>query len=82
MDNIEYWNKKIDRNILRDIEVNNYYKSNNEDLVRIWEHDLKNDFEGTINEIYLHIIKIKNGVSNSNQPLTNTSTSALKVSTV
>lgn len=46
--NREYWRKKVERNKARDSKTNAYYKSHEWHLLRIWEHDLKQDFEGTI----------------------------------
>lgn len=39
--NNSYWDKKIERNVFRDKEVNNYYNSNGWHILRIWEHCLK-----------------------------------------
>ena len=39
--NKEYWNKKINRNILRDAEINWAYKNSDWRIIRIWEHKLK-----------------------------------------
>lgn len=49
--NQEFWNKKLDRNIERDKEVTQHYKDINWNILRIWEHDIRNDFENTIDEI-------------------------------
>lgn len=57
--NSEYWDKKLDRNIARDIKVNNYYSDLNWAILRIWEHELKEDFNGTINKIIDFINAIK-----------------------
>lgn len=38
----DYWTKKIERNIVRDKEVNRYYKKLDWKVIRIWEHNLKN----------------------------------------
>jgi DNA mismatch endonuclease (patch repair protein) len=46
--NREYWAKKLERNKKRDIDVNEYYKSKGWHILRIWEHDLKADIEGTV----------------------------------
>ncbi|MGG2482818.1 very short patch repair endonuclease [Brevibacillus borstelensis] len=53
--NVEYWTSKIQRNIQRDLEVNEYYKKIGWNVIRIWEHELKNDFQGTIDKIVLKI---------------------------
>jgi DNA mismatch endonuclease (patch repair protein) len=43
--NKDFWKKKIERSKERDQEVNEYYKSINWNIFRIWEHNLKNDSE-------------------------------------
>lgn len=43
--NLEYWDKKIARNVERDKEVNNFYIDNGWHILRIWEHQLKNKHE-------------------------------------
>jgi DNA mismatch endonuclease (patch repair protein) len=48
--NQEYWINKINRNKERDKEVNAYYKKRNRKIIRIWEHDLKNE-KRVINKI-------------------------------
>ncbi|KIL74463.1 Very-short-patch mismatch repair endonuclease (G-T specific) [Bacillus badius] len=49
--NQDYWTKKLARNVSRDQEVNQYYLENGWKLMRIWEHELKQDFEATIDSI-------------------------------
>ncbi|MCM3609954.1 very short patch repair endonuclease [Planococcus sp. MERTA32b] len=49
--NQEFWEKKLNRNIERDKEVTNYYLNKNWNILRIWEHDFKEDFEGSISQI-------------------------------
>ncbi len=39
--NKKYWLPKLDRNVLRDKEVNLAYKNIGWKVVRIWEHDLR-----------------------------------------
>ncbi|TLS36475.1 very short patch repair endonuclease [Pseudalkalibacillus caeni] len=53
--NIEYWEQKFNRNKKRDQEVNEYYLKNGWHVKRIWEHELKDDFNGTINDLLLFI---------------------------
>lgn len=43
-----FWIRKIERNKIRDKEVNLHYKKEHWLVVRIWEHDLKKRFEKTI----------------------------------
>ena len=39
--NIEYWENKLSRNKIRDKEVNDYYKKENWHILRIWEHEIR-----------------------------------------
>lgn len=39
---IKYWTKKIERNKKRDKEVSKYYKKQDWQIFRIWEHNLVN----------------------------------------
>ena len=55
--NISYWEKKIERNKLRDKEVTNYYKSNNFKIFRFWEHDLNKNFEKILKTIESELSK-------------------------
>ncbi|WP_347880102.1 very short patch repair endonuclease [Paenibacillus sp. BK720] len=57
--NSDYWKKKINRNVERDIEVTEYYMNNNWNLIRVWEHDLKVNFELIISQICVIILKAK-----------------------
>ncbi len=47
----KFWTGKIARNKQRDKEVNRYYKKTEWKAIRIWEHDLKKDFDGVITKI-------------------------------
>ena len=49
--NLEYWIPKIDRTVNRDKEINKFYSEHNWHLMRIWEHEIKKDFDSTINKI-------------------------------
>jgi DNA mismatch endonuclease (patch repair protein) len=49
--NQEYWIKKLKRNQERDKEINQYYKEKGWFILRVWEHEFKKDFEGTISKI-------------------------------
>lgn len=51
--NQDYWMKKLSRNQERDREVNNYYIQNGWQILRIWEHELKADFDATVDKIVL-----------------------------
>ena len=58
--NAEYWSKKFERNMNRDQNVNEYYMKKGWNILRIWEHDLKSDFEGTVLRIISFVNKHKN----------------------
>ncbi|ARC27605.1 MULTISPECIES: very short patch repair endonuclease [Bacillus cereus group] len=49
--NTDYWSKKLGRNIERDKEVDEYYKKNNWNIKRIWEHEVKDDLERIVEEV-------------------------------
>lgn len=49
--NIDYWEHKINRNKQRDEELNQKYKEMEWELVRIWEHEIKDDFEKAVTKI-------------------------------
>jgi DNA mismatch endonuclease (patch repair protein) len=49
--NIDYWEKKLGRNVSRDIEVNKFYQDNGWNILRVWEHELKENFNQAINKI-------------------------------
>lgn len=49
--NQEYWRAKIARNVERDASVDAEYASSEWRQLRLWEHDLKTDFEGCVDLI-------------------------------
>lgn len=49
--NVEYWSKKIARNIQRDKEVNKYLKKEGWKVIRIWEYDIKHNLNKVIKKI-------------------------------
>lgn len=58
--NVEFWENKISGNQKRDIQVAKYYKSNRWHILRIWEHELKDDYEKTMQKVIHFIEKSKN----------------------
>ena len=58
--NINYWIPKIERNVERDKEINKYYKNNGWHLLRIWEHEIKKEFDETLLKIANFINQSKN----------------------
>ena len=57
--NREYWHSKINRNMQRDKEVTDYYLNNDWNILRIWEHDIKENFDESIDRIKQIILKSK-----------------------
>lgn len=49
--NKNYWLCKIQKNRERDQKISNYYIENKWNILRIWEHDLKENFMNTIEKI-------------------------------
>lgn len=49
--NREYWKKKLERNIQRDIDVNGKLREEGWTVIRIWESDIKSNFDICINKI-------------------------------
>ncbi|MEH7393191.1 very short patch repair endonuclease [Bacillus sp. JJ1474] len=49
--NQDYWMNKLFRNKSRDKEVTSFYIENGWRVLRIWEHEFKQDFEKTIEMI-------------------------------
>jgi DNA mismatch endonuclease (patch repair protein) len=46
--NTEFWQKKIERNRQRDVEVNNYLESQNWKVIRFWSHEIEKNLEKCI----------------------------------
>ncbi len=53
--NIDYWNKKINRNIERDLENTIELRDNGWTVLRFWESEIKNDLEYCLSSILQHI---------------------------
>ena len=49
--NLKYWIPKIERNIQRDIEVNNLLENQGWQVLRFWEHQVLNETENCIIKI-------------------------------
>lgn len=50
--NTDFWKNKLNRNKERDLEVTAYYKDKGWFVIRIWEHELKDNFDDVIQRIY------------------------------
>lgn len=53
--NQEFWQKKIERNMQRDIEVNNYLMEHSWTVIRFWSAEIKNNLEDCIAKIQAEI---------------------------
>lgn len=49
--NTDYWISKLKRNVERDREVTEYYLKRGWNILRIWEHSFKEDFQNSVDEI-------------------------------
>lgn len=58
--NREFWQKKIERNIQRDIEVNNYLESQNWKVLRFWSEQIEKNLEDCVTKIQSEIISRQN----------------------
>jgi DNA mismatch endonuclease (patch repair protein) len=58
--NAEFWIKKIERNMQRDIEVNAYLESQNWKILRFWSNDIKKNLDSCILEIQNAIAEKQN----------------------
>ena len=58
--NQEYWDRKLNRNIQREAKVKEYYTQRGWNLIRVWEHSIKEDLDGVIDELSLFIKNAKN----------------------
>ncbi|MBY7144576.1 very short patch repair endonuclease [Virgibacillus sp. NKC19-3] len=57
--NREFWERKLNSNVQRDREVNDYYNEKGWNLMRIWEHEVKEDLNKVIYNISEFIEKSK-----------------------
>jgi DNA mismatch endonuclease (patch repair protein) len=55
--NTEFWQKKIERNIQRDIEVNKYLESQNWKVLRFWSAEIEKNLEDCVAKIQSEIRK-------------------------
>ena len=58
--NTEFWQKKIERNIKRDVEVNNYLTAMGWKVIRFWDSEVKKNLDSCINDIQFQILKRQN----------------------
>ena len=48
---LEYWDNKLERNRIRDREVNTMLKNHGFDVLRFWEHEVKDDLPRVVKKI-------------------------------
>jgi len=58
--NTDFWRKKFNYNKNHDQKINQYYINNGWTILRIWEHQVKDNFFSVIESIILIIDKAKN----------------------
>ena len=58
--NTEFWQKKIERSIQRDIEVNKYLESQNWKVLRFWSEEVEKNLEDCVAKIQATIISRQN----------------------
>jgi DNA mismatch endonuclease (patch repair protein) len=58
--NTEFWQKKIERNIQRDLEVNKYLESQNWKVLRFWSEQIEKNLEDCVTKIQSEIISRQN----------------------
>ncbi len=56
LSNTLYWTNKLHRNIRRDFIVNSYYEDKKWNVLRIWEHQVRKEFDNTI-DLIIHFIE-------------------------
>lgn len=57
--NGQFWKKKFEENRKRDREVNHYYISNGWNIMRIWEHEFRENFEEASMKICNFIVECR-----------------------
>lgn len=67
--NRDYWVSKLYQNAKRDLQVNNYYYEKGWHLLRIWEHQVKGDFERTILGILQFFEDAKENINDFSNPI-------------
>ncbi len=57
--NLEYWEKKFEKNKKHDAEVTAFYKKQGWKILRFWEHEIKQDLIAVVDKIEIEISKAK-----------------------
>ncbi|WP_172196690.1 very short patch repair endonuclease [Saccharibacillus qingshengii] len=62
--NEEFWVKKLQKNVERDKVVTEFYLKKGWNILRVWEHEIKTDFRGSIDQMIVFIDEAKKQYSN------------------
>ncbi|KTD83155.1 very short patch repair endonuclease [Paenibacillus sp. NPDC058367] len=59
--NTEFWIEKLMKNKQRDINISNYYTGEGWSILRVWEHEIRSDFNTAIEKItdFINLAKSK-----------------------
>ena len=57
--NQEFWHKKIERNIQRDIEVNEHLRTEGWTVLRFWSTEIRKNLDNVVAEIERHVVLSK-----------------------
>jgi DNA mismatch endonuclease (patch repair protein) len=57
--NAEFWRSKFEENRRRDEEVTMHYNSNGWNIMRIWEHEFREDFDEAVMKIHRFVDECK-----------------------
>jgi len=49
--NVDFWTEKLNRNKERDKEVTQYYEEKDWNILRLWEHEIRGEFDEAIQKI-------------------------------
>ena len=49
--NVEFWKNKLERNQARDWETSTFYQEKGWNILRIWEHEIRKEFDQTMQKI-------------------------------
>ncbi len=59
--NVEFWRKKIKRNVARDEKDSRILKDSGWNVIRIWEHELKRDIDKVVEMIVQELSTLSRG---------------------
>ncbi|MEB1809735.1 MAG: very short patch repair endonuclease [Bacillaceae bacterium] len=65
--NRDYWVNKITRNKERDESVNAYYLENSWNVMRVWEHEIKEDLNEVVDRIESFVLAAKETIHSTKE---------------